>query len=141
VALVPALWAALHVVRSLGSYPGGWLSDWISPRFAMLLGWGSYAVVCLGLALATTPLSATVWFLGLGAVTILTESSERTFVAGFTARHRGTRFGIYHSGTGVAGLLGGLMLGAVYTTASGPTALNLSAGLAVALVAVGTLAR
>ena len=141
VALVPALWAALHVVRTLGSYPGGWLSDRISPRFAMLLGWGSYAVVCLGLALATTPLSATVWFLGLGAVTILTESSERTFVAGFTARHRGTRFGIYHSGTGVAGLLGGLMLGAIYATASGPTALNLSAGLAVALVAVGTLVR
>jgi MFS family permease len=141
VALVPALWAALHIVRTLGSYPGGWLSDQVGPRFTMLLGWGLYAMVCLGLAMAPTPLVATAWFLGFGVVTVLTESPERAFVAGFTARRRGTRFGIYHAGVGLAGLAGGLMFGAVYTAVGGAIALNLGAGLAVLLVAAGMFTR
>ncbi|UCG87014.1 MAG: MFS transporter [Gemmatimonadota bacterium] len=141
VALVPALWAALHVVRALGSYPGGWLSDRIGPRLTMLLGWASYAIVCLGLALAARPLVATAWFLGFGAVTTLTESPERAFVTGFTARRRGTRFGIYHAGVGVAGLVGGLTFGAIYAAAGGVIALNLSAGLGAVLVAAGTFTR
>jgi len=141
VALVPALWAALHIVRTLGSYPGGWLSDQIGPRFTMLLGWGLYAMVCLGLAMAPTPFVATAWFLGFGVVTVLTESPERAFVAGYAARRRGTRFGIYHAGVGLAGLAGGLMFGAVYAGAGGTIALNISAGLAVLLVAAGMFTR
>jgi MFS family permease len=141
VALVPALWAALHIVRTLGSYPGGWLSDQVGPRFTMLLGWGLYAMVCLGLAMAPTPLVATAWFLGFGVVTVLTESPERAFVAGFAARRRGTRFGIYHAGVGLAGLAGGLMFGAVYTAVGGAIALNIGAGLAVLLVAAGMFTR
>jgi len=141
VALIPAVWAALHIVRTLGSYPGGWLSDQIGPRFTMLLGWGLYAMVCLGLAMAPTPFGATAWFLGFGVVTVLTESPERAFVAGYSARRRGTRFGIYHAGVGLAGLAGGLMFGAVYAGVGGTIALNISAGLALLLVAAGMFTR
>ncbi len=141
VALVPALWAALHIVRSLGSYPGGWLSDQIGPRFTMLAGWGLYAMVCLGLAMAPSPLVATAWFLGFGVVTVLTESPERAFVAGYTAHRRGTRFGVYHAGVGLASLAGGLTFGALYASVGGTTALNVSAGLAVLLVAAGMFTR
>ncbi|UCD23002.1 MAG: MFS transporter [Gemmatimonadota bacterium] len=141
VALVPALWAALHIVRTLGSYPGGWLSDQIGPRFTMLLGWGLYAMVCLGMAVTQTPMAAAAWFLAFGVVTVLTESPERAFVAGFTARRRGTRFGVYHAGIGLAGLAGGLVFGFVYSAAGGAIALNLSAGLAVLLVASGLFTR
>ena len=31
VAMVPLVWAGLHVVRSASSYPGGWLSDLLGP--------------------------------------------------------------------------------------------------------------
>lgn len=141
VALVPALWAALHIVRSLGSYPGGWLSDQIGPRFTMLAGWGLYAMVCLGLAMASSPLAATAWFLGFGVVTVLTESPERAFVAGYTARRRGTRFGVYHAGVGLASLASGLTFGGLYTGVGSSVALTVSAGLAVLLVAAGLFTR
>src|SRR5215211_3732383 len=38
VALVPLVWAGLHVVRSASSYPGGWLSDRLGPRAAVAAG-------------------------------------------------------------------------------------------------------
>jgi MFS family permease len=137
VTLVPALWGALHVVRSSGSYAGGWLSDRIGPRLAMLLGWVSYATLCFGLAAATGPLMATVWFLGLGVVAILTESPERAVVAGYTAHRRGTRFGIYHAAVGVAGLLGGLAFGAIYMAAGAASALVVSGAVTLVVVAAG----
>jgi MFS family permease len=141
VALVPALWAALHIVRTLGSYPGGWLSDLTGPRLTMLVGWGLYAAVCLGLATAPSALVATAWFLGFGVVTVLTESPERAVVAGYTARRRGTRFGIYHAGVGVAGLASGFLFGAIYTGAGGAVAFSASAGMTVLLVGGGLLTR
>jgi len=137
VALVPALWALLHVVRTFGSYPGGWLSDQIGPRVTMLLGWTAYTFVCLGLALASTPLIAGLYFIGFGIVASLTESPERVFVAGYTPHGRGTRYGIYHAGVGVAALAGGLLLGGIYAGLGGETALGVSAALAVLLVLVG----
>lgn len=137
VALVPALWALLHVVRTFGSYPGGWLSDQVGPRITMLLGWTAYAFVCLGLALASTPLTAGLYFVGFGIVTSLTESPERVFVAGYTSHGRGTRYGIYHAGVGVAALAGGLVFGGIYAGLSGETALGVSAALTVLLVLVG----
>src|SRR5262249_52594393 len=38
VALVPLVWAALHVVRSGASYPGGRLVDSVGPRIAVTAG-------------------------------------------------------------------------------------------------------
>ncbi len=44
VALIPLLWAALHVVRSSTSFAGGALSDRIGPARTMWIGWLVYAV-------------------------------------------------------------------------------------------------
>ena len=138
VAVVPAVWALLHVVRSIGSYPGGWLSDRIGARRTMLLGWTAYAIVCLGLAVARTGTVASLWFLGFGAVAGLTEAPERAVVAAASPVARGTRFGIYHASVGVAALLGGLTFGMIYAEVGGQTALIVSAALAVAPLAMGT---
>ena len=137
VALVPALWALLHVIRATGSYPGGWLSDRIGGRHTMVLGWGVYAVVCLGMALADSPLAASLWFLAFGTVAILTESPERAVVSEATARRRGTSFGVYHASVGLAALLGALAFGAIYAQMGGALALTISAGLAGMLAAIG----
>ena len=52
VALVPLVWAGLHVVRSASSYPGGWLSDHLGPRATVAAGGLVFAAVAgvLGLA-------------------------------------------------------------------------------------------
>ena len=55
VAAIPLVWGGLHVVRSLSSYPGGWLSDHLGPRRVVAAGGMLFAVVAL---LFGTPVSA-----------------------------------------------------------------------------------
>ena len=38
VATIPLVWAGLHAVRSVVSYPGGWLTDHLGPRGAVAAG-------------------------------------------------------------------------------------------------------
>ena len=45
VAVVPLVWAGLHVVRSASSYPGGWLSDHLGPRATVAAGGLVFAAV------------------------------------------------------------------------------------------------
>jgi MFS family permease len=134
VALVPLLWAALHVVRSATSFVGGALSDRIGPSRTMWLGWLSYVVLAGGMALAATPLAAWLVFLALGVVAGLTESPERALVSGATGGHRGSGFGVYHALTGAAALVGGIALGVVFQRVSGATAFLVSAAGSLGLV-------
>jgi len=141
VALVPLVWAALHVIRTAGSYPGGKLADAFGPRRVMLGGWVLYALVCLGLATAPNALAGGGWFLVFGFVAALTESPERAFVAAVARNGKtGSGFGVYHAGVGIAALAGGLVFGTAYARMGGPMALGLSAGtagvLAVLLLAL-----
>jgi len=142
--LIPVLWAALHVVRTLASYPGGWVSDRIGPPATMVVGWGLYAIASGGMALAVGPWTATLALLGLGLVTACTESPERALIAAWGGRgRRGRGFGVYHAGVGMAALPGGLALGALYQWEGGTVAMAGSAGLVLllALVGVAVVAR
>ena len=134
VALVPILWAALHVVRSSTSFVGGALSDRIGPARTMWIGWLTYVALAAGMALATTPLAAWVLFLALGVVAGLTESPERALVSAATGGRHGSGFGVYHALTGVAALAGGIAIGLVFQRASGATAFLVSAIGALVLV-------
>ena len=134
VALVPLLWAALHVVRSSTSFLGGALADRIGPSRTMWLGWVSYVALAAGMALAATPLAAWILFLAMGFVAGLTESPERALVAAATGGQRGSGFGVYHALTGVAALVGGVVLGIVFQETTGATAFVVSAAAALGLV-------
>jgi MFS family permease len=137
-ALVPLLWAALHVVRSAASYPGGWVADRAGPARTMLLGWGIYALACAGMAAADGPAGAALWFLLFGLVAATTEAPERALVAAWGGRRaRGRGFGLYHAGLGFAALPGGLALGGLYQAQGAPVALGLSAAAALGLVLAG----
>ena len=116
VAMVPLLWAAVHVVRSSSSFLGGAATDRLGPGRTMWVGWLVYAVLALGMARATTAAGAWALFLGMGLVAGLTESPERALVARLAGPggHQGSGFGVYHGATGLAALVGGLALGAVY---------------------------
>jgi len=134
VALVPLLWAALHVVRSSTSFVGGALSDRIGPSRTMWIGWLSYVALAAGMGLARSPLAAWVLFLAMGVVAGLTESPERALVSAATGGRHGSGFGVYHALTGVAALAGGIALGVVFQGTSGATAFLVSAVAALGLV-------
>jgi MFS family permease len=140
VAVIPLVWAALHVVRTVASYPGGWLTDRLGAGRAMASGWFIYAVVITGLGLAGTARGAIGWFLAFGLVAAATESAERAFVArvGGLVR-RGRAFGVYHASVGLAALPGGILFGELYQRASARTACVTSGLLALALC-IGLLA-
>ena len=133
VALIPLLWALLHVVRSSTSFLGGGLSDQIGPARTMWIGWLCYVALAAGMALAASAMAAWIVFLALGVVAGLTESPERALVTAAAKGHRGSAFGVYHGLTGVAALVGGIALGLVFQRVSGTTAFIVSAAGALAL--------
>ena len=136
VALVPLVWAGLHVVRSASSYPGGWLSDHLGPRATVAAGGLVFAAVVGALGVTLRPSAAVVTFLALGLVAGLTESAERALVARLAPVRTGRGFGLYHALTGAAALPAGLLFGAIYQMAGGPAALLASAaGMALAVAA------
>lgn len=134
VAVVPLLWAAVHVVRSASSFAGGTLADRLSPGRTMWAGWVAYAALALAMARAGTAAAAWAAFLGLGLVAGLTESPERALVARLGAGRQGSGFGLYHGVTGVAALAGGVALGVVFQRDGGASAFVVSAAAGLLLV-------
>jgi MFS family permease len=134
VAVIPLLWAAVHVVRSTSSFLGGAASDRLGPARTMWVGWLVYAALAWGMARAGT--AAAVWglFLALGLVSGLTESPERALVARLAGARQGSGFGAYHGITGFAALVGGVALGAVFQAYGAATAFFASAGGGLILV-------
>jgi MFS family permease len=139
VAVVPLLWAAVHVVRSSSSFLGGSATDRLGPRQTMWLGWLVYAILAVGMARAGTAAAAWGWFLAFGLVAGLTESPERALVARLAGSHQGSGFGMYHGVTGLAALVGGVALGAVFQAYGARPAFLASAVGGVALVLVWPL--
>jgi MFS family permease len=135
VAVVPLLWAAVHVVRSGSSFLGGRASDRLGPGRTMWLGWAAYAVLAAAMARAASAAAGWGVFLALGIVAGLTESPERALIARLAGTRQGSGFGVYHGATGLAALAGGLALGAVFQAGGGPRAFLLSAALAGGLAA------
>ncbi|MEZ0336323.1 MAG: MFS transporter [Gemmatimonadales bacterium] len=136
VALVPLVWAGLHVVRSGSSYPGGWISDRLGTRGSIAMGGVLFAAVALLLARQLSPGAAIAVFLVLGLVAGLTEGAERALVARLAPVRTGRGFGVYHALTGVAALPAGLGFGGLYQSRGGPGALLASGIGMVAATAV-----
>ena len=128
IVLVPILWAALHVVRSSTSYPGGTLADRWGPRRTLAVGWLLYAGLALAFAAATTQLLAWVIFLAFGVFVGLTESPERKLVAELApGGRRGRGFGWYHGTLSAVALPGAALFGWIYQHRGAAPALEASA--------------
>lgn len=129
VAAIPLAWAALHVVRSGSSYPGGWLTDRLGPRLALALGTLLYAAAILSLSAAVGTALAVALFLGHGLVAGLVEPAERVAVARLAPKRTATGFGNYQGLAGLAALPAGIGFGLVYRQVGGPAALMVSAAV------------
>jgi MFS family permease len=139
-ALVPLLWSALHLVKSVASTPGGMLSDRLGRRGPIVAGWGLYALVYVGFALAERSWQVWALFAVYGLFFALTEGAEKALVADLVpAARRGVAFGWYHLAIGIGALPASVLFGAVWHAWGPLAAFGTGSGLA-ALAAIGLLA-
>lgn len=132
VALLPAIWVALHVVKMGFSVPGGMLSDRIGRKKVIVSGWIVYALVYAGFALAASQWHAWALFMVYGIYFGLTEGVEKALVADFAPVHlRGSAFGLYHLTVGIGALPASLLFGLVWQKFGSAAAFGMGAGLAI----------
>jgi MFS family permease len=135
IALIPLLWAGLHVVRTLASYPGGWLNDRLGAERNIVLGALVFAGLMFGLGWGDGLAGSVALFLALGIATGLTEPAERALVARLSPRTLGKGFGGYHALTGIAVLPAAVLFGVAYAR-SATAALTASGALSAATAVV-----
>ena len=142
VALIPVLWAALHVVKSASSAMFGGLSDRVGRRPLIVAGWVLYALVYLAFAIATNAWHAWVLFAAYGVFFGLTEGVEKALVADIVpALRRGTAYGWYNLAIGLGALPASLIFGLVWEKAGPAAAFTLGASLALFAALGMTLLR
>lgn len=130
-ALVPILWALLHVVKSSSAVIGGALSDRVGRRPLILGGWTVYAVVYLGFALASVQWHAWALFVVYGLYFGATEGTEKAFVADLVpAARRGTAFGWFNAALGLGALPASVLFGIVWERVGAAAAFMMGAGVA-----------
>ena len=131
IALIPALWAALHVSKMIWSMPGGMLADRLGARRAIVAGWALYALIYIAFAYADAVWHVWLLFLLYGLFFGLTEAPEKALVAALApVAHRGAAFGAYHFTVGIAALPASVIFGLLWQRFGAPTALFTGAGLA-----------
>ena len=140
VALVPILWAGLHIVKSASSMPGGALSDRVGRKPLILAGWTLYALVYFAFGQATESWHAWALFLTYGLFFGLTEGTERAMVADLVGRERrGTAYGWFNLAIGIGALPASLLFGLVWDRFGPARAFQVGSGFAfvAAMVLLG----
>ena len=140
-ALIPLLWAVLHVSKMVCNVAGGRLADRWGARPAIVSGWIVYALTYTGFALASGPMHAWLLFIVYGLFYGLTEAPEKALVAAVApSGQRGAAFGAYHFSIGVGALPASALFGLVWLKLGAAAAFALGATLAVcAAVALALL--
>lgn len=132
-ALIPVLWALLHVVKSSSTVVGGALSDRVGRRPLILGGWAVYALVYLGFAMANVEWHAWALFVVYGLYFGATEGTEKAFVADLVpAARRGTAFGWFNAALGLGALPASVVFGLVWERSGAQAAFVMGAAIAAA---------
>jgi len=132
-ALIPLLWAALHVSKVASSILGGDLSDRLGRKTLIVSGWLLYAAVYLGLGHVQTPGQVWALFLVYGVYFGLVEGSEKALVADLVRpEQRGTAYGLYNLAFSFTVLPASLLMGALWQWHGPATAFTVSALISAA---------
>ncbi len=133
-------YALYNVTYALLSYPAGIISDRLGRWRVIALGWAIYAGAYLGFACTN---AAGIWLLFpiYGFYMALTDGVSKALVVDHARRtRRGTALGVYYMLTGLAALLGNLVVGVIWHEWGATPALCLGAGAAaLALVLIPVL--
>ncbi|HEX5436048.1 MAG TPA: MFS transporter [Gemmatimonadaceae bacterium] len=114
-ALIPVLWAMLHVVKSASSTPGGALSDRIGRKPLIVAGWTVYALVYFAFGQARHEWQAWAVFAIYGVYFGLTEGVEKALVTDLVPQgRRGSAFGWYNLAIGLGALPASVIFGAIW---------------------------
>lgn len=142
-AMLPLLWAAHHVIKSLFSTRAGALSDRMDRRYLLILGWTIYAVIYALFPFAKTLTSFVILFVLYAIPFTLTEGAERAWIADLVpTATRGKSFGIYYLANGLCVLVGTAIFGVIYQQVSPAAAFFTGAGLALcAVIAVAAIKK
>ena len=136
-ALIPILWAMLHVIKSASSTPGGILSDRLGRKPLIIAGWVIYAMVYLLFGVATETWQAWALFAMYGIYFGLTEGVEKALVADIVpSARRGAAFGWYNLAIGLGALPASLLFGVIWDRQGASAAFGFGAAMAM-LAAVG----
>jgi len=129
-ALIPLLWAALHVSKVCSSVVGGDLSDRLGRKTLIVSGWLLYAAVYFAFAFVSTAREAWILFLIYGIYFGLTEGTEKALVADLVQpERRGTAFGLYNLAFSITVLPASLLMGALWDWRGPVTAFAVSAAV------------
>ena len=129
--LIPMLWFALDMTRTLFSMPAGIISDKVGRRYVIVLGWFIYALTYFGFAFSSQPIHIWLLFIFYGFYYSLTEGTERAFIADLVPSElRATAYGIYRFAIGVGAFPASVIFGAIWHWAGHITAFTFGAGLA-----------
>ncbi|HEX4951374.1 MAG TPA: MFS transporter [Blastocatellia bacterium] len=127
-AMIPLLWALLHVSKTVSSIIGGGLSDRFGRRKLIVSGWVLYAAIYLGFAIASTSALMWVLFAIYGFYFGLCEGAEKALITDLVPpATRGTAFGFYNLVIGIGALPASLLLGFLWQRFGAETALITSA--------------
>jgi MFS family permease len=130
--LLPLLWCAFHVAKSIGNLLLGRVVDRVGPRPLILLGWLIYAGIYSAFAAATQAWHAWLFFMVYALFYALTEPSEKALVAGIVGPERkGLAYGWYNFAIGIATLPANLIFGELYKVYGGPAAFGFGAVMAL----------
>jgi MFS family permease len=136
--LIPILWASLNLSKVLWAYVGGAWADRVSRVRLIAAGWLVFAMVYLGLALATAAWQVWVLFAVYGIFYGLTEPVEKALIKDLApATARGRSYGAYNFVVGVMTLPAGVITGALWNAWGGAVALEygaVCAAIACALI-------
>lgn len=132
VAVIPLLWAALHIVKVISSLIGGDLSDRIGRKRLIISGWLFYAAVYAGFAFVHSAAQAWALFLVYGIYFGLAEGAEKALVADLVRpEQRGTAYGLYNLAFGITVLPASLLMGELWDWFGAEAAFLVSAGIGV----------
>lgn len=138
--MLPALWAAHHLIKSLFSTAAGSLSDRMDRRKLLVIGWLVYAAIYFGFPSAHSMTAFVTLFVLYAIPFTLTEGAERAWISDLVpSAARGKSFGYYYLATGLFVLAGTAIFGELYEHVSPRVAFNTGASFAIAaaiLVAV-----
>ncbi len=130
--LLPLLWSALHVIKSLFSTAAGALSDRIGRRSLLVIGWSVYALVYFVFPAARSLPFFFALFVVYAIPFTLTEGAERAWISDIVpAGARGRSFGYYYFVTGAGVLAGTALFGELYEHVSPAAAFDTGAVLAI----------
>jgi MFS family permease len=131
-AMLPLLWSAHHVIKSLFSTAAGALSDRIGRRWLLVIGWSVYAIVYFIFPYARSLPFFFALFVVYAIPFTLTEGAERAWISDIVpAGARGRSFGFYYLVTGAGVLAGTAIFGELYQHVSPAAAFDTGAVLAI----------